>query len=316
MKRDTVNYFAVGVFVLGMFALLLVTLFAITGKGGDTHSYFVRYANIAGITKGSTVTVNGFKVGRVMRITPVTSQDSSGYQLELSIHKDWRIPVDSTARILIPGLLAAKQVDIKPGVSAEYIPPGGTIIGTKETNLMAAMQNVAAEISDLSEKTIKPLVMKLSSTVENLGNDLSGNIPHITENTNTLLTSLNQTANRLNSILNEKNESHVNDFLANANTFSEELSTISTDIGSLKNELQLFLKDSHQLIHENKNDLHKSIVGLADSSELLNNHLNTILYHLDGTSRNLHELSRSIRENPGLLIRGTKTEDPMEGGKR
>lgn len=177
------------------------------------------------------------------------------------------------------------------------------------------MQDVAAEISDLSEKTIKPLVMKLGATVENLGKNISGKIPRISENTNTLLISLNKTANRLNAVLSESNESHVNNFLANANTFSEELASLSKDIVSIKNELQLFLKDGHQLINENRNDLHKSVTGLADSSKLLNSHLNTILYHLDGTSLNLHELSRSLRENPGLLIRGTKTEDPMEEKK-
>ena len=93
---------------------------------------------------------------------------------------------------------------------------------------------------------------------------------------------------------------------------SEEIAGLALDVHQLKKELDNFLNDTQLLIRENRTNIHKSVTELADSSELLNTHLNTILYHLEETSQNLHELTRALRDNPSLIIRGTKNGDSAE----
>jgi len=51
MKKDHINYFAVGSFMLAMFALLIGSLMYISGQGDATDTYHVSYTNIAGIHK-------------------------------------------------------------------------------------------------------------------------------------------------------------------------------------------------------------------------------------------------------------------------
>jgi phospholipid/cholesterol/gamma-HCH transport system substrate-binding protein len=39
--------------------------------------------------------------------------------------------------------------------------------------------------------------------------------------------------------------------------------------------------------------------------ETLSRHIDTIAQNMEGTSRNMYEFSRHIRQNPGLLLGGT-----------
>ena len=50
MKRETVNYFAVGLFVLAGLAVLLFALFQIISGTGERDTYYTQYRNVAGIT--------------------------------------------------------------------------------------------------------------------------------------------------------------------------------------------------------------------------------------------------------------------------
>lgn len=311
MKRDRINYFFVGIFVLAMFVVLMLTLFRLTGRDAGAVSYYVQYQSIPGIIEGSTVTFSGYKVGQVTAITPLVG-NKSGYTLELAVRQDWRIPEDSVARIVSPGLLSDKQVDIKPGQSRVYLSGGASISGAEAVDMMAAMQNMASDMSSLTENSIKPLIKNIDESLSLVSKDLKDDLPRITANLNLLIENLNSSAERLSGMLTTENEAHVNSFFANADTISKELASLTGDIHSLRGQLGLFVEDAHQLVRENRDDINKTVSGLSNASELLTQRLNTTLYHLDETSRNFSELSRALRENPALIIRGTQVEAKEE----
>ena len=66
MKQDNINYFAVGLFVIGAMLVLLVALYHITGRGADADDYYVEIKNVAGIRTGSPVTYAGFEIGQLI----------------------------------------------------------------------------------------------------------------------------------------------------------------------------------------------------------------------------------------------------------
>ena len=113
MKRENVNYLAVGVFVLTMLILFMVVLYRITGRGGPMDSYFVFLDNVAGLNQGTPVYYEGFKVGQVEDITPDRSTGQTRYRLEISLPSGWQIPADSVARAVSSGLLSAVTIDIQ-----------------------------------------------------------------------------------------------------------------------------------------------------------------------------------------------------------
>jgi phospholipid/cholesterol/gamma-HCH transport system substrate-binding protein len=309
MKRDTVNYLVVGIFVMGMFVLLMLALLRMTGRDTGTTHYYVQYTKIPGIIVGSTVTYDGFQVGRVNGISPVRKNGSMHYRLELAIRDDWKIPVDSRAIIVMPALLSDRQIDIRAGASQDFLKDGALIASSQEPDFMQAMKAVATEINDLSENTIKPLIGSIQGPLKNVGDALDSNVPHIAENLNILLEKLNNTAAQLNEIMSDKNREHISRVFHNADSITSGLAGFTKDFAEIKEKLNQLFGASHEILEENSIDVRKSVSELRVSSELVAQHLNTILYHLEGTSRNMHELSRSLKENPSLLLRGATVKE-------
>ena len=64
--------------------------------------------------------------------------------------------------------------------------------------------------------------------------------------------------------------------------------------------------DNSENIRESFNDLHNTL-------DVISQNINAITYHLEGSSRNIHELSREVRENPGLLLKSSpQTEEEIQ----
>ena len=305
MKQDNFNYFVVGIFVLSMLVLLLAVLFRLTGNTAGTEPYFVEYSNITGIEKGSPVTYGGYQIGQVDDIQPRNVAGKTRYRLELGLKAGWKIPTDSVARIISPGLLSDDLIDITEGDSPTIIASNGLIEGQDSINMMATLSSVAYDIKDLSDNSIKPLVSNLSSNVDAIGNDLKTTIPAVTDSINHLLASLNSSAEQLAIILNEKNQRHLANVFENADNISQNLAILANSFNDARAQLDLFLKNSNQLVSDNSNDLRQSVIDLRSALTTISDNINAIVYNIDNTSRNLNEFSRQLRDNPGVILRGT-----------
>jgi len=64
------------------------------------------------------------------------------------------------------------------------------------------------------------------------------------------------------------------------------------------------------MVEANSNKLDSSLADLHKTLSVVSTHIDAITHHLEGSSRNMHEFTRQIKENPGLLIRGSaQTEE-------
>lgn len=309
MKQDNVNYLVVGIFVLSMLILLLVVLFRITGNSTETVPYFVDYTNITGINKGSPVTYGGYQIGQVDDIIPRNVAGRTQYHLELGLKAGWKIPSDSVARIISPGLLSDDLIDIAEGESSTYIQPNGVIRGQDSINIMSTLNTVAYEIKDLSDNSIKPLINNLSRHVDAIGSGLNTSIPMVTASINRLLDNLNSSANELAELLNEKNQQHLANAFENADLISQNLSTLAQGFNNAHSQIEQILNNSNQILTDNSDDIRHSVVDLRNSLQIISENINAIIYNLEGTSRNFNEFSRQIRDNPAVLLNGKAPRD-------
>ena len=177
MKRDNINYLAVGSFVLAMGAVLLYGLYRVTGQSGKGDEYLTHFANVAGIKVGSVVTFEGYEVGNVVAIEPVAHEGRTRYRVALNLRKPVRIPADSRALIAAPGLLSAPLVEIKEGASQEVVAVGGEIRGVAGANLMDSVATLAAQLSEIAETGVKPMLAQISKRVDSLGSSMERNLP-------------------------------------------------------------------------------------------------------------------------------------------
>ena len=336
MKRENINYLVVGSFVLLVMASLFVFLYQLMGSNGPTDKYYVSYQNVTGIKYGTPVAFEGYQVGQVESINPIRSEGRTSYRLTLSIEKDWPIPADSIAKILASGLLAAVTIDIAEGSSDVVIEPGSEIKGKEAANIFATVSDVATDLRDLSQTSIKPLLDNLNKQVM----DVSAELTDITKNTvkpmlenfstqmeksnmvnkvDLLISNLNRTSEDLQKVFNVQNQENLTTFLNNMSNASTGLNQLVENIDDTRKSMDLLLSnidnvigDVNYMLEDNDGKMNASLTDLQKTLSVMSTHIDAITNHIEGSSRNMHEFTRQIKENPSLLIRSSAQTDKAE----
>lgn len=309
MKRDTINYFSVGLFVLAGLAALLYVLFRLLNGVGERDLYYTWYSNVTGLTSGTPVTYEGYGVGHVTAIEPQRNEQGMRYRVALQVSKGWEIPVDSVARIYSEGLLADTVVNIEEGRATEFLAPGSELKGEQGVDLFATLGAVAGDFGDLSEHAIRPLLETLNHTVQQVGGELNTGLPVIMEGMQSLIVKLDKSAAHLSGILNAQTEAQVHRTLDNVEETARDVRTLSAGLVEVKQETQALIRKLDSLVTRTRPDLQQATADLRKVLEQVSRYTGDILQNLDSTSRNMSEFSRQIRENPGRLIGGSAPRD-------
>lgn len=314
MRDARTNYIVVGAFVLTMLVALIVSVALLTGKTGAIDLYTTQLPNVSGIKYGSKVTYEGFVVGQVEKIQGYQKDSRTWFRVTMGMREGWAVPEGSLARITAPGILAAPTLDIKGGTSDKLLPPGSDIPGGAAANIFATMNSMAGEVSKLNDQGLLPLMATLNTQVEALGLIMQKQAPELLANLVTLSSDLAAKAPRITSdvqkitgtlstqVINDTNAAAITASLAN---------TAQLTAGLV--ETRKKLDNVVATIDGNKGNIDQSLKDLRHTLQALARNIDSIAYNLEGTSRNVHEFSRQIRDNPGVLIGGTKGAEDGPG---
>jgi phospholipid/cholesterol/gamma-HCH transport system substrate-binding protein len=325
MKRENVNYFAVGIFVVAMLIMFMAVLYQITGRAGPTDSYQVFLGNVTGLKRGTPVFYEGYQVGQVEQITPEREAGQTRYRLELTLPAGWQVPADSVARVVSTGLLSAVTVDIQEGESRQFLEPGDTLQGKQGVGMMSMLDGLGADFKDLSENGLKPLLANANELVTSVSRLVDEAGPGIAGGLRATLSRLNDSAGRLQDVLNAHNRDNIATFLANmraasedtvvvadqARSAAERLAVLAKDLQDTRARLDGVLGNADGLVSETRPRLRAAVVSLHHSLDAVAQHIDTVAYNLETTSRNLSEFSREIRQNPSLLLNSTPARDQV-----
>ena len=305
MKRDNINYLYVGIFTLAMLLLLIVVLLKVTGRGSDSDYYYTVYDNVSGIRQGTTVTYGGYQVGQLINIAPVRENGKTKYKLKLAVQSGWPIPVDSFVRVVSPGLLAESQIDIAEGKDSALVKPEGKLASHPSLDLMAVLSSMGGEFSNLNEAGLIPLLKNINKQVDGFGN----NIPEIVGDSKELVASLNLVSKRLSKLLTDENSSRLNNAINNTDTITTNLVSLTSKLNNITEQLQGLVNNSNKILADNSSDIRKSMLDLRKALDITSQSMETIIYNLDVSSRNISEFSHQIRSNPGVLLNGKPVKD-------
>ena len=289
MKKDNVNYFAVGVFVIIIMAVLFAMFYRVTGQVAGAEDYYVVFDKIAGIKRGTAVTYNGFPIGQIDDVQPLNEAGKTRYKLHLQIRGGWKIPEDSIAQIIMPGVIADRQIEITEGKSQIVLQPGATISSRETVDLM--------------------------TLVSSIGNELDASIVSLTGDASVLIKKLDTTADQLAVLLNDTNRMHLNNAFRNADEASENMLKLSQGFASINTRLEDMLRRADNLLQDNDADVRQTVIDLHRSVESVSTNMDAILYNLDASSRNMNEFTRQLRNNPGVLLGSKPAVDLVEEQK-
>jgi phospholipid/cholesterol/gamma-HCH transport system substrate-binding protein len=308
MKRDSINYTVVGLVVLLALVLLLASLFVITGKRGGSVSYFVRYADVTGLSFGAPVFYQGFRIGQVDAIEPQRRAGKTEYRVELAVRRDWRVPKDSVALLASSGLLADVAVAIREGSSVELLKPGAELTGQVGGDVFAAVNGLAQELSVLTKDRLRPLLETLSTRVDSISARVDASTPTLLAEAERLLKQLNRASTSVNAVLSTSNRQHVDQMLADLAATAGNVKQVSADLEATRVALDQLLAELHGTVSDNRPELQQAVADFGQVTRSLARRIEAISQNLEASSRNFNEFAREVRQHPNRLMFSPKAD--------
>jgi phospholipid/cholesterol/gamma-HCH transport system substrate-binding protein len=311
----------VGLLVLAATALLVVTVFALTGtwgRGTVSHRAYFKFA--AGVQPGAVVRYGGMKAGRVDQIR-VDPNDSTRIEFTLRLLPEIPVKVDSVAKISSVGPLADNYVEITTGTARSPLAPPGSTLKSVEYVGLDALEAQINDLSPLAQSALKSLNQRLDE--------------------------LQVTIARVNDLLNDSNRANLAATMADVRGMLEEnrpkLSSTMSNLQAVSDKAKPLIDDFKKTIQdadtalghvdatllENRSDLRKSVEELrqtlASASALVDQLNRTVNYNSDNidetfeniriSTDNLRELTDAIKRRPSTLVRGVQVKERRPGGQ-
>jgi len=290
----------------GFFAIVVISLFVwgynyLKGHNlfdGPADTYFTEYDNIQGLNTASSVTVNGFDVGKVVGITFNDNPNKKGLlRVEFSVEKDFVFSKNSIAKIYSASLMGGKSLAIVPSYEGDQAVPGDYLKGEIESDMFSSV-----------EEKLNPLQAKLESVIvsaDSLLVNMNGIIDEqsivsikqgILSFESTLL-SLENAAKNADSIVAENKSSlktsvrNVEKITKNFSKFTDSLSQV--DIGLLVAKIQSTVDNLNRLT--TKLNSGEGTVGKLIKDD-------AVYINLSNAAKELEELLRDIKLNPKKFV--------------
>jgi phospholipid/cholesterol/gamma-HCH transport system substrate-binding protein len=313
----------VGLFVIIAAALLVATVFSLTGVlASATKTYNAKFANAAGLEPGTTVRyAGGPKVGRVEKLQ-IDPTNPALMDMTFSVKSDVPVKTDSHVAILSFSPLGDNHLEIKSGSQAA---PRATDGAWLPADPYVGFNDLTQQINSLAPQARELLA-----------------------NLNERVTQLRVTLDRVNDVLNDKNRENLSASVAelrgiltenrpqikstinNVNQASAKISPLLDQLHNTIDQANVTLKKVDSLVGENRDDIRASVIKLRESLENvaeLSAHLQRMLddndFNIDEllnnlriVSENLKQFTDTIKTRPSSLINPGSPRDRKPGDKQ
>jgi phospholipid/cholesterol/gamma-HCH transport system substrate-binding protein len=238
----------------------------------------------------------------------------------LEISRDWRLSADSRAFVGSESLLKGEIVKIHPGSRETPLEPGGELRGCgREPDLTSQLKNLTEFLQQLIEETVGPILASLNRQVQALegllvgggeeGADSRQDIAGILENMRLMSEDLKSQVGAI-------DPQRIGEIVTSARTVAGNVEAITTsfekrtaDVERTLNDFSALARDLKNLVRTNRSAVNRSLADTQYLLQELATALTPILNNIEGASRNLLELSRDLRDNPAVLLRGRELQD-------
>ena len=156
-----------------------------------------------------------------------------------------------------------------------------------------------------------------------LTGDIAARVPKMADDTEKLLANLVATSTEVQAMFGAdaraRMEGRLDSILAQVESATTDFAALTRDLGTTRATVDEVLASMGQtvdtvntLVSDNRLDVEATIVDLRYVLETFSRNVDVLNHNLEGTSRNMYEFSRQIRQNPGLLLGGTPPPDAAQ----
>ncbi len=293
------------IFIWGFFYLKGIKLLK------STYSYFAVYDNVAGLTKGTPVTISGYQVGQVYNIS-FSDQVPPKAIVHIILQEDIKIPKNSVAEIYSVDIMGNKGIRIllNPN-SAEYYQEGDTLVAKVEKDLMQEVNEQLMPLKIRTEQLLSSFDSVLFIVQAIFNKNTRQNIYSSFTNISQTISNLEHTTYVLDTMISNKNGRIQQTITAARNLAKlldnnqQTLQKIMTDLekisDSLSNaELKQLVNNTEQSLYNLNQILEKINRGEGNLGKLLNE--DSLYINIQEITYNLNLLLKDLQQNPKRYI--------------
>jgi phospholipid/cholesterol/gamma-HCH transport system substrate-binding protein len=296
----------VGGFVLGCFSILAFTLIYLINAqfSGHTVAYrtYLRYAG--GLEPGAQVLFGGINVGQIRAVRPWSS-DPTKIEILLDVKQNTPLNEQSVAKLGLVSVMSGAALSITTGSNdAKRLLPGSAIPSQEA----ASLDEIANKMAVLADNA-NGLITEVQGELQGISGDartLLANLNSVTgqpnqqkirvllDNVNAMLATERPKIDHLTDQLNALSQ-HADETIQNVNgTVSDVREPVRKDLAELQNTLlqaKQLLADMQVLVRANDYKIDDTIENLRTAT------------------KNLDQLTESVKQRPWSLIRVKQPED-------
>jgi len=313
----------VGLFVLVAGAVLVATVFALTGAfGGSAATYRAYFPFAGGLEPGATVRyAGGPKVGRVEKLQ-LDPKDSSRIEITFSVKPGLPIKTDSHVKIMSLSPLGDNHLEIVPGSEKASLAAAGAILPSES---YVDFNALTAKINDLA-----PQAQQLLETLNDRASEVQVTLARVNDLLNdTNRANLAQTLAETRGMIAE-NRGAVKATVQNLNSASQKLDPLLENLRKASAQADETLNHVDSLIGENRSDVREAVTDLRRSLatvkdltgrldqmlDVNSENIDELLDNLRHVSQNLKEFTNTIKTRPYTLIRSNNLPDHKPGARQ
>lgn len=300
----------VGIFVLVAAALLIATVFSLTGflHRGDIE-YHAFFNNAGGLRPGAEVRYEGGPpIGRIesVRFAP---KDVTRVEITFHVNPDVPVKTDSTVCITSNSPLGDNYLGIIHGTNAAARAPSGSTLKTKDYVGFSDLEEQLADLGPQAKELIGNLnarVKELQVTLERVDDVLSD------RNRQNLSASLEDVRGVL-----EENRKPLHTTITNLNEATAKVSPLLDDLKKTNADARKTINELEGTLSENRGDVRKSVEDLRRLLQTANDvtdqlqgtlsangeNIDEILINFREASLNLRQLTETLKQRPYTLLR-------------
>jgi phospholipid/cholesterol/gamma-HCH transport system substrate-binding protein len=311
----------VGLFVIVALAVLVATVFSISGAfGRNVKTYHAYFPFAGGLEPGSTVRyVGGPKIGRVERLR-IDPQNPARLDITFSVQSDLPVKTDSHVKIMSLSPLGDNHLEVLAGKSSSPAPNGAVLPSDPYTDFNAITEqinNIAPQAQQLLQ-TLNDRATEVKETLARVNDLLNA------QNRANLAATLAQTRGMI-----SEDRPVLNSALHHVNDVSQKLGPLIDNFKKTSDEATLALNHIDGMVGENRPDVHQAVLQLrqtlAEAKGLVahldqtldvnSENIDQLLENLRHVSENLREFTHTIKTRPYTLIRSSTPADHIPGAK-
>jgi phospholipid/cholesterol/gamma-HCH transport system substrate-binding protein len=313
----------VGLFVLAATAVLIGTIFAMSGTfGRATRTYHAYFAFAGWIEPGMSVRYSGGpRVGRIEKVQ-IDPRNLSRMDITFSVQSDLPVKTDSLVKIMSTTPLGDNHLEIFPGTPQAVDAPNGALLPSQP---YVDLNSLMVQINEIAPRA-QQLLLDLSDRV--------GELKETVARVNDLLSAPNR-ANLAATLANtrgllEESRPQIKSTLQNVNGLSQKLEPLIEDLRKTAAKTNETLNTVDAIIGENRPDVRQAIAELRRSLATLTGvtgrldqtldvnaeNIDELLDNLRQATENLNEFTATIKNRPSSLIRSTNPPEHKPGENR